>query len=882
MEITRRGALGLLASTAAAAATELPVAAQTAGGDEASIHWLGGAPPPIDSGVSWGVPWPRGAVRKEQTFVLTAADGSPLPVQSWTLAYWPDGSIKWTGFATVAGPAATGALKVAPGSPAASAQTVKVSDSAAAVAIDTGKLQCRVPRSGPYFLDALTVDGRVVASQARLVCTLKEGARFTSAVRKVTVEQPGPVRAVVRIDGVHKAASGAREWLPFVVRLYFHAGLEQVRLVHTIVFDGDDRKDFISGLGVAVSVPLREQVHNRHVRFAGEDGGLWSEPVEPLAGRRLLGAPGAGNVYADQLAGKRVPNREAFNAASQKLIDDWANWDAYKLVQPNADGFTIHKRANSQSCWLDPIGGRRASGLVFVGDVSGGLAVGVKNFWQSYPASLEVQGATKAAAEVTAWLWSPDAPAMDLRHYDTRAHGLESSYEDVQPGFSTPHGVARSSELMLFPCAATPSKQETERQVAISVAPPVLTPAPGHLHAAGAFGIWSLPDRSTAAKSALEDQLDAAFAVYHKEVDQRHWYGFWNFGDVMHQYDGPRHEWRYDVGGFAWDNTELGTDVWLWYTFLRSGRADVFRMAEAMTRHTSEVDVYHLGRFATLGSRHNVRHWGCGAKEPRISQAAYRRFYYYLTTDERTGDVMREVVNADYKATEIDTMREAQPRTGPIPYPGRVRGGPDWLAFAGNWMTEWERTGNTKYRDKILVGMDSIVAMKYGFLTGPNQLYGYDPKTGKLYALEEKVGTYNLATIMGGGEVVFELNSLIDHDGWKKAWNQYSRLHLAKADVIERDKATGTEGEDGQYARPGRLSAYLYKQTGNPAFAAKAWAGVTGGPMRPRGPRYSTVKVEGPEVVTPIDEVPNLSTNSTAQGCLELIEVLEMCGDRMG
>jgi hypothetical protein len=434
---------------------------------------------------------------------------------------------------------------------------------------------------------------------------------------------------------------------------------------------------------------------------------------------------------------------------------------------------------------------------------------------------------------------------------------------------------------MLFPCAATPSKQETERQVAISVAPPVLTPAPGHLHAAGAFGIWSLPDRSNAAKSALEDQLDAAFAVYHKEVDQRHWYGFWNFGDVMHQYDGPRHEWRYDVGGFAWDNTELGTDVWLWYTFLRSGRADVFRMAEAMTRHTSEVDVYHLGRFATLGSRHNVRHWGCGAKEPRISQAAYRRFYYYLTTDERTGDVMREVVDADYKATEIDTMRLAQPRTGAIPYPGRVRGGPDWLAFAGNWMTEWERTGNAKYRDKILTGMDSIVAMKYGFLTGPNQLYGYDPKTGKLYALEEKVGTYNLATIMGGGEVVFELNTLIEHEGWKKAWNQYCRLHLAKEDVVTRDMATGKEGEDGQYARPGRLSGYLYMQTKNPAYAAKAWAGVTGGPMRPRGPRYATVKVEGPEVVTPIDEVPNLSTNGTAQGCLELIEVLEMCGDRM-
>jgi exo-rhamnogalacturonan lyase-like protein len=27
----------------------------------------------------------------------------------------------------------------------------------------------------------------------------------------------------------------------------------------------------------------------------------------------------------------------------------------------------------------------------------------------------------------------------------------------------------------------------------------------------------------------------------------------------------------------------------------------------------SEVDTYHLGRFAMPGSRHNVRHWGYGA-----------------------------------------------------------------------------------------------------------------------------------------------------------------------------------------------------------------------------------------------------------------------------
>ncbi len=873
MKITRRSAIGIMATSAAYQQT---AAAQTAGG--VALTWLDG-PPPLESGVSFGVPWPRGTVRKGQTFALTAADGKPLPLQSWPLAYWPDGSMKFTGFATVAGPAGA---RIAPGTPAAPGHALTVAQDGGAISIDTGALQCRIVAPGPALFESIIIGGQTVAGAAQPVCLSEDrstaGAyrfqEFGGSVRSATVEQNGPVRAVVKLEGVHKEKSGAREWLPFTIRLYFYAGSEQIRMLHSFIFDGDDRTDFIRGIGLAFAVPLREQVHNRHVRFSGEGDGLWAEPVQPATGRRPL--PGGPAAYADQLAGKRLPNKETYNAAGQKLLTDWASWDSYKLVQYTADGFTIQKRTNPQSCWLDAGAGRRASGLAFAGDVSGGLAVGLKNFWQSYPSSLEIQGMTTNSAQLHVWFWSPDAAAMDLRHYDTKAHDLDSSYEDVQEGFSTAHGVARTSELTIFPSADVPAREVTAHQARQSRQAPLLAVAPQHLYAAKVFGIWGLPDRSTPARRALEDQLDAAVAHYQREVEQRHWYGFWNFGDVMHQHDGPRHMWRYDIGGYAWDNTELGTDMWLWYSYLRTGRADIFRMAEAMTRHTSEVDRYHLGRFAGLGSRHNVRHWGDGAKEARISQAAYRRFYYYLTTDERTGDLMRDVVDVDAKVTKIDPMREASPLTAPNPYPGRVRGGPDWLAFAGNWMTEWERTGEPKYRDKIIAGMDSIVKMPYGFLTGPNQLYGYDPASGKLFPMvQDGFGTYNLATIMGGGEVVFELNELIDHAGWNTVWLQYCRLHTAPRAVVARDKTTGKEGEDGRYARPGRLAAYLYRITKNPAFAAKAWSGV-------RIPNLAARSLQGPEVLNPIQEVSGLSTNSVSQGCLEAIEVLEMCGDRMG
>ena len=882
-----------LSGLAAAAIQGAPADQDTAAGAPQSVpvHWQDGAAPDRETGVSWGVPWPRGMFRKDQKFVLATSDGKALPLQTWPLAYWPDGSLKWSGCATVTGAGVSGPLRIAAGNASAVGDRVTVRQTASAIEVDTGKLRCVLPRQGSSFLGSMTVEGRVVARDARLVCSLEDRTqpdtirleRFTGAIRSVTVEQDGPVRATVRIEGVHRAEKGGREWLPFTVRLYFYAAQASVRMVHSIVFDGDPEKDFIAGLGVAVAVPMREQVHNRHVRFSAEGEGLWSEPLQPATGARRLTSPGsAGDLYAKQLAGEKLPNKEQFDRQGQSLLENWAVWDSFKLTQPTADGFQIQKRTNTQSCWIPAAAGNRASGLVFAGDVSGGLALAVKNFWQSHPASLEVLNATSEAAEVRAWLWSPDAAAMDLRHYDTKNHGLEASYEDVQPGFSTAHGIGRTSELTLYAGPAVPAKEETARQARMTAEPPLLVCAPEHYHAVSAFGIWSLPDRSTPLQRTVEASLTSALDLYRKEIEQRRWYGFWDYGDVMHAYDPARHVWRYDIGGYAWDNTELGTDLWLWYSFLRTGRADLFRMAEAMTRHTSEVDTYHLGRFVGLGSRHNVRHWGCGAKEARISQAAFRRFYYYLTTDERTGDIMRAVVDVDYKVTEIDPMRLASPRTGSIPYPGRIRGGPDWLACVGNWMTEWERTGEAKYRDKIIVGMDCIAKMPYGFMTGPNTLYGYDPKTGMLYPLSpDGFGVYNLQVIQGGAEVAFELNQLIDHPGWQKAFLQYCRLTGAPKEVVARDMTSGTEGADGAFAGPGRMAAYAYSKTRDTAFVARAVAGLRGGVRGLPLDAYATRRVEAPEVMRPIDESPGVNTNTAAQASLTAIQVLELCKDRL-
>jgi hypothetical protein len=865
------------------AAWQIARAAEVGGG--VSVGWLEGAPG-VPAGVAWGVPLPRGQYQEGAAFTLTAGEGRTLPLQSWPLAYWPDGSVKWMGFATVAGPGEAGRLTLAPGAaPVVDGRMAGVTarETGEAIDIDTGGaagMQCHILKNGANLFDTLKIGGRVIARDARSELIAQTGPdldpaaprprqRYTSAITKVTLEQAGPVRAVVKLEGMHQAeggeGGGGRRWLPFWVRLYFYQGVTPVRTVYSFMFDGNEKEDFIRGLGLKVTVPFAEEVQNRHVRFGGEGGGLWAEPVQPLQTWQVpFNNPGTPNAYVAQLAGQRIANRAQLDASSVRNLDALAKWDAFRLLQPNAHGFTVEKRTSAEASWLPAGQGRRAPGYVYVGDVSGGMGAGVQNFWQQSPASLEVRGARSDAADLHVWLWSPDAPAMDMRHYDTVAHGLNETYEDVEMPLATAQGIAHTSVLTLFPAAGVPAKEEAAKQVQVAAQPPLLVCAPEYLHGQRAFGYWSLQDRSTPFKKFMEDELDAEMAFYMKAVDQYNWYGFWYFGDVMHGYDAARQTWKYDQGGFAWDNSEQGTDFVAWYMFLRTGRADLFRHAEAMTRHTGEVICYHQGPLAGLGSRHNVVPWGDGAKEARISMAPYRRFYYYLTTDERTGDIMREMLQADSAITRIDPMRKVLPPTeADKQFPARVRGGPDWFAFLGNWMTEWERTKDPKYRDKIMTSLESVAAMPHGFSTSQSLLWGFFPETGKVVPRDTNRGGYNLVNNMGGPEIMMELLDLVDSPGFKKAWFDYC--------------STGSGRLAGYYAKyaPGLTDEQ------RAAAAQRAISGIRGGV----GADFSNVVLrQGPNVFRPLEIPERLSglvTNDSNQSSLQLIEVLELCKESL-
>lgn len=740
-----------------------------------------------DSGVTWGVPWQRGILSPTDSLRLYDERGNQSPLQSWPMAYWPDGSVKWTAQAASFCGDVAQVYYLEKGANIQPLIPLTVTTRPDEITVNTGKMVCKIGRSGSTLIRGVSLAGREVCNGGKLIA-IREVRDLTSGSRRrteedlegfiseATVEQAGPVRAIIYLKGRHRSPQGAgpwlpkRQWLSFDIRFYFYSGQENIKGAYTFFYDGNPQQDYIKGLGIAFAVPMSGPLYNRHLRLAG-DSGFFSDAPKSLCTWRSFGN-NYETLYRSQYEGELIDFDPAMDGDFLKLLDDSAVWNDFKLAQDTAGSYRIEKRTKAGCGWVKALNGHSSGGLAYLGGETGGISVGLRNFWEKYPTALEIDGMAGPEAWLTLWFWSPEGKAMDLRHYDTETH-VESAYEGFHEMRSTPMGIANTSEFTIWCHPSTPKFSMLQAMVKACQEPALLICEPRYYHDTQVMGIWGLEDRSTPLQAWLERCNDRAIAFWESEIRQRQWYGFWDYGDIMRFYDPVRHSWRYDLGGCAWNNSEIVPNLWLWYAFLRSGRGDIFRLAEAMTRHTSEVDQYHFGEYAGLGSRHNVVHWGCGCKEARVSMAGLHRCYYYLTADERIGDILNEVKDADEVTLRLDPLRALVPRDE---YPTHARSGPDWAAFISNWMTRWERFEEQDYRHKILAGIESLKDMPHQLCSGP--IFGYDPKSGKLFGMGENNSSFHMINCFGALQVWMELATLLQDPVWERMLADYGAFYL--------------------------------------------------------------------------------------------------------
>ncbi len=849
----------------------------------------------------FGSIWKKGQVR-ECSFELRNKEKKRIPVQSRIAAYWPDGSIKWA--AHMADSSVMGdCVELVPDNKSMPHNMASCVETEEGWQFCSPTLSLEVMKTGKALLRNIRICGKLRMKKAYESLILERHfytGNLQSAERKepeteekimeedirqqlygtgilhsAVMEDCGPYVWSFRLEGIHEIDRTGERLFPFVIRIRLYWNQDRIDIQHTFIYDGDENRDFLKGIGVAAECPLEGESFDRHIRF-GTDYGSFHEAASLML---VWDHKHPGAVYKRQIRGESLEQAKLMPQDYMHLKEIAGNcpiWDRYEMTQDSDMHFCIRKRTSgNEHCFLNALHGHRAPGTMAFGGRNGSILMGMKDFWQKYPSGLELKGLADDMAEAVFWIYSPYARAYDYRHYDNRAYA-ETCYEGFSDYGATPFGVANTNDFsFVFSDKMIPSQKELEEFGYSVSAPTVYFGKPAYYHDLKAFGYWSLPSKETQALSWLEDELNRAADFYKQEVEVRHWYGMYDYGDVMHTYDCFRHMWRYDIGGYAWQNTELMPTMWLWLFFLRSGRSDILELASAMTRHASDVDVYHLGKMKGLGSRHGVRHWGCPCKEIRIGMAGHYRFPYYLLCDRRFEDIFEDTKDADYSLLAIDPLRYVYDSRKSL-LPTHARSGPDWAAMVSNWMTEWERKNDERYLKKIITGMQDIESAPLGLISGPD--FEYDSYSGHLrYIGESATGGTHLQISMGAPQVWMELADLLGDAQWAEQLAAYGRFYYMTKE--ERQKESGGLIGERPFPYPvmaGAMAAYGAVYFGDKELALRTVLYL----FRALLPEDSNVGFEKNILKDcgnqqNLEEIPWITTNFTAQWCLNTIMILE-------
>jgi hypothetical protein len=439
---------------------------------------------PEDSGlgrlfpVRSGVPLPKGALGSDLHLRLLDPSGQEVPLQTGTLAYWPDGSLKWVLLDFQAHSSEAAAYTLEYGSDVTRRSfpsPLRVTQSGDRISVTTGPLRFAINKRRFGLLESLSLDNRALISAEEpgtLEVTAADGRRYSSlgAPEEVLLEEAGPVRTTIRVRGHYRAEDG-RGLLAYTVLLDAYAGQRFVRIRHTWGNDSGE-EEFTSIRALRLRLPLIAE------RTPAERG--WTFGGSPGQSGTF---PGAGPVHLRQHTD-----------------------DHYAVVLDGGGVKAEGRRAPGWAEWRD--GARR-------------VTLAVRDFWQTYPKDLTV---AESGFELGI------CPPLRGDEYAAAKGTVDEHrlYYYLQDGlYRFRQGMSQTQDIWLEAAPESDGRHAaicTQREPLQALAPPrwyADTKALGELAEPGTTGILGQYDRAFA----------LSFAEYWKDRDRDREYGMLNFGD---------------------------------------------------------------------------------------------------------------------------------------------------------------------------------------------------------------------------------------------------------------------------------------------------------------------------------------------------------------
>jgi hypothetical protein len=571
-----------------------------------------------------GVPFPFGALSSlAQLRLEDGESGKPVHAQFDALATWPDGSLKVVLVQFVGDLGAKRRYRLAYGAGVSRdklPRTIVTTKAGGNLTVDTGPMRFLLSSKGA--LDGLWRDGnndgqfsadeRLIDGGDVFLIDAFDGKEYTASSAtsaSVTLEEEGPLRAVVKATGSLTTAGGATH-MKYLLRYYASQGSDKLDIELTLI---DDRLDanvlkpgpLLASAAKGLGMRWKHMPNGApSYRFGGESDSVYSGRIQ---GEHYLLQTG-NFVYED---GEYKGNRFAYRGVGT---------------------------------------GHKAPGWLSMGNGARQMTLMVKDFWQQYPSEISVDPhlLTAALFPIRSLEGAPDtAPVVP----NGKIYRRPNTFYFLRPG------GAKTYQLRLVAHREPPSNEELQglnqsfqrHELDLVASPSWYTDSGvwGQLTAGG-------PDSPSAGYDAalLSDYYVPSFE---RADSSSNIYGWRDFGDHL------RGGWANVINGQRipsfYNDTHVGANNLL-KQFLRTGDQRWYRSGEIATRHFMDIDVNHgprQGRWKTGGSPQPAGELKCSSHENIDHDSGALHWghahvsglsdLYLLTGDRRSLDVLKEIGN---------------------------------------------------------------------------------------------------------------------------------------------------------------------------------------------------------------------------------------------
>jgi hypothetical protein len=552
--------------------------------------------------VEASVPFPEGKLRDSGKLAILSPSGRPVLAQKRAASHWPDGTIRWLAvvFEAESGPGnytlGEGTGTDAPPILTEEGRVVRVNTGALSLSISpAGWIE--TPVTGPLCCD--------------LLLTRHDGTVFRAALdgdsRAVTIEERGPVRCALRLEGVCRAEDGAKLF-DYIIRLTAYRLRPELHItatwINTTANAGEQLRD------IRLTVPFR---------FAPE--------------RLVFGCDGS--VYD----GPYVKGWPVY------LLQD--DHDRYWAKTVNPDGRTQHLAsggANGAHCpgWLYAACGDRA------------LGVWVPNFWQEYPNEISLRDGElsvglwpeRAAAHLAARPVLPRNPFGDRTYSNTKywpvmPHPYVAFLDAERKCLDVPQGLAKTQDIILSFWAGNGEDMFERKYWSVSLAPVRAHVVPPWIASSGAAGALEPSDPQRFAK--IEQLYRENFGWFERHAAVFQAYGKFDYGDFRYFTAAsdylctPGTKWG-EMGEMAregyWHNNERDPLRGIFLYYLRTGNPAAWDLARTVARHLFDVDIRHHPHYGMWTHSYGHCYLGLGqGGEPDHSWLAGMLLWAQMTGD---------------------------------------------------------------------------------------------------------------------------------------------------------------------------------------------------------------------------------------------------------